>query len=235
MLFRSWPALASAQPDNWTTVVGPDLRFRLEMPAPVKKTEVNEKEKGQAGPRSSWSSKRDEEMFDFDYVDYDPKWFTGGEETPGRQDKVQHKLPPNIDIQAIPSDKTLSGMLERGEIDQGLHVGGPPDGERGPPDEDRAFHRFEAFESHLPASRAARPAVSGSSRNISMSWARYLTLVWPGMPWLWLRVQPQDLRQDLRPGESRQRPLICRVRSHADLVAPINPDTLTAEPPLSDH
>ena len=74
-----WPALASAQPDNWTTVVGPDLRFRLEMPAPVKKTEVNEKEKGQAGPRSSWSSKRDEEMFDFDYVDYDPKWFTGGD------------------------------------------------------------------------------------------------------------------------------------------------------------
>ncbi len=29
------------------------------------------------------------------------KWFTGGEETPGRQDKVQHKLPPNIDIQPI--------------------------------------------------------------------------------------------------------------------------------------
>ena len=45
------------------------------------------------------------------------KWFTGGEEHPGRQDKVQHKLPPNIDIQAIPGDKTLSGMLERGEID----------------------------------------------------------------------------------------------------------------------
>ncbi len=45
------------------------------------------------------------------------KWFTGGEESPGRQDKVRHKLPPNIDIQAIPGDKTLSGMLERGEID----------------------------------------------------------------------------------------------------------------------
>jgi 4,5-dihydroxyphthalate decarboxylase len=45
------------------------------------------------------------------------KWFTGGEETPGRQDKVQHKLPPNIDIQPIPADKTLSGMLEGGEID----------------------------------------------------------------------------------------------------------------------
>jgi 4,5-dihydroxyphthalate decarboxylase len=45
------------------------------------------------------------------------KWFTGGEEHPGRQDKVRHNLPPHIDIQPIPADKTLSGMLERGEID----------------------------------------------------------------------------------------------------------------------
>jgi 4,5-dihydroxyphthalate decarboxylase len=45
------------------------------------------------------------------------KWFTGGEEHPGRQDKVKHNLPPNIDIQAIPADKTLSSMLESGEID----------------------------------------------------------------------------------------------------------------------
>jgi 4,5-dihydroxyphthalate decarboxylase len=45
------------------------------------------------------------------------KWFTGGEEHPGRQDKVKHNLPPNIEIQAIAGDKTLSGMLQRGEID----------------------------------------------------------------------------------------------------------------------
>jgi 4,5-dihydroxyphthalate decarboxylase len=44
-------------------------------------------------------------------------WFTGGEEHPGRQDKVKHSLSPTIDIQPIPADKTLSGMLERGEID----------------------------------------------------------------------------------------------------------------------
>jgi hypothetical protein len=74
-----WPAVASAQADSWTTVVAPDLRFRLEMPAPVKKSDVDEKEKGQAGPRVSWESKRDDEMFDFDYVDYDPKWFSGGD------------------------------------------------------------------------------------------------------------------------------------------------------------
>ena len=33
------------------------------------------------------------------------KWFTGGEEHPGRQDKVKHNLPPNIDIQPIPDDQ----------------------------------------------------------------------------------------------------------------------------------
>jgi 4,5-dihydroxyphthalate decarboxylase len=45
------------------------------------------------------------------------KWFTGGEEHPGRQDKVRHNPPPNIDIQPIPEDQTLSVMLERGDID----------------------------------------------------------------------------------------------------------------------
>ncbi len=44
------------------------------------------------------------------------KWFTGGEEQPGREEKIRLDLPKNIDIQMIPSDKTLSSMLERGEI-----------------------------------------------------------------------------------------------------------------------
>ena len=29
------------------------------------------------------------------------KWFTGGEEHPGREDKIKHDLPANIDIQPI--------------------------------------------------------------------------------------------------------------------------------------
>jgi 4,5-dihydroxyphthalate decarboxylase len=45
------------------------------------------------------------------------EWFTGGEEQPGREDKVKHDLPPNIDIQAIGPQQTLSSMLEKGEID----------------------------------------------------------------------------------------------------------------------
>ncbi len=70
------PAAAIAQTEEWQTVIGPDLRFRLEMPMPVAKNTAGEKEKGHAGSRVSWESKRDDEMFDFDYVDYDPAWFS---------------------------------------------------------------------------------------------------------------------------------------------------------------
>ena len=45
------------------------------------------------------------------------RWFTGGEEHPGREDKIRHDLPKNIDIRSIGPDQTLSSMLERGEID----------------------------------------------------------------------------------------------------------------------
>ena len=44
-------------------------------------------------------------------------WFTGGQEEPGRIDKVRHDLPPNIDIRSIGPDQTLSSMLESGELD----------------------------------------------------------------------------------------------------------------------
>ncbi|MBL6654375.1 MAG: hypothetical protein ISP49_22465, partial [Reyranella sp.] len=42
------PAVAHAQPAEWQTVVGRDLRFRIEMPAPVTETKAQEKEKGHA-------------------------------------------------------------------------------------------------------------------------------------------------------------------------------------------
>lgn len=70
------PVAARAQSDEWQTVVSPDLRFRLEMPSPVNKSTAQGKETGQAAPRVAWESKRGVDMFDFDYVDYDPKWFT---------------------------------------------------------------------------------------------------------------------------------------------------------------
>ena len=70
------PLAVRAQPADWQTVVGRDLRFRLEMPAPVSETKAAETEKGHASERIAWASKHDDEMFDFDYVDYQPGWFS---------------------------------------------------------------------------------------------------------------------------------------------------------------
>lgn len=45
------------------------------------------------------------------------KWFTGGEEHPGREDKIKHDSPKSIDIRPIGPDQTLSSMLELGDLD----------------------------------------------------------------------------------------------------------------------
>ena len=70
------PAAARAQTGEWQTVVAPDLRFRLEMPAPAAKTTAEEKEKGHASARIAWESKSGDQIFNFDYVDYDSGWFS---------------------------------------------------------------------------------------------------------------------------------------------------------------
>jgi 4,5-dihydroxyphthalate decarboxylase len=43
--------------------------------------------------------------------------FQGGLEEPGREEKINLNLPANIKLQLIPAGKTLSQMLETGEID----------------------------------------------------------------------------------------------------------------------
>lgn len=45
------------------------------------------------------------------------KFLTGGEEEPGRPEKLKLNLPPEIDVKPIPADRTLSRMLETGEVD----------------------------------------------------------------------------------------------------------------------
>jgi 4,5-dihydroxyphthalate decarboxylase len=47
----------------------------------------------------------------------DLHWHAGGQEHPGRREKVPLNLPPDVRIDAIPEGKTLSSMLEAGEID----------------------------------------------------------------------------------------------------------------------
>ena len=94
------PVVARAQDDQWQTVVAPDLRFRLEMPAPAKKATADEKEKGHSAPRVAWESKRSDQIFNFDYVDYDPGWFSS------RDGKVMAKELGRGDAEkAFPKDK----------------------------------------------------------------------------------------------------------------------------------
>ena len=47
----------------------------------------------------------------------DIKWRQGGQEQPGRTERTPLKPIAGLDLQSIPSDKTLSGMLETGELD----------------------------------------------------------------------------------------------------------------------
>lgn len=44
-------------------------------------------------------------------------YFTGGEEEPGRSEKIKLDLPPNIKVESIGPDQTLAQMLLDGEID----------------------------------------------------------------------------------------------------------------------
>jgi 4,5-dihydroxyphthalate decarboxylase len=45
------------------------------------------------------------------------RYRTGGLDNPGRVEKAAVKLPPGIEVQPIPADRTLSDMLVNGEID----------------------------------------------------------------------------------------------------------------------
>lgn len=44
-------------------------------------------------------------------------YYSGGEEQPGRTEKIPLALPREIRLESIPADRTLSNMLETGEID----------------------------------------------------------------------------------------------------------------------
>jgi 4,5-dihydroxyphthalate decarboxylase len=45
------------------------------------------------------------------------RYFRGGEEEPGRPEKIALSLPSEIHLESIPATKTLAAMLESGEID----------------------------------------------------------------------------------------------------------------------
>jgi 4,5-dihydroxyphthalate decarboxylase len=47
----------------------------------------------------------------------DIQWFVGGQEEPGRKERVKLDLPPEIKVVSIAEDQTLNAMLESGKID----------------------------------------------------------------------------------------------------------------------
>ena len=52
-------------------------------------------------------------------------YYTGGEEEPGRSEKIKLDLPPNINVRPIGESETLAAMLASGEIDA-LHTARMP-------------------------------------------------------------------------------------------------------------
>ncbi len=54
---------------------------------------------------------------DFGVTPADIHWIRGGIEEPGRPEKITVKLPPGVRLDNAPEGATISGLLERGEID----------------------------------------------------------------------------------------------------------------------
>jgi 4,5-dihydroxyphthalate decarboxylase len=74
------------------------------------------------------------------------QYFTGGEEEPGRDEKLKLSLPPRFRVTPIGSDQTLARMLADGEIDA-LHTARTPSTFYSRPDEvKRLFPDFVAVE-----------------------------------------------------------------------------------------
>jgi len=71
----------------------------------------------------------------------DISWRSGGEETPGRKEKIELRLPQEIDLRPIPSDKFLSQMLDDGELDAILAPRAPSCFTKGSPNVARLFEK----------------------------------------------------------------------------------------------
>ncbi len=76
----------------------------------------------------------------------DVHWLQGGEEQPGRKDRVEFNLPPRVRLEVIPPDRTLNEMIESGEIDALMSPRMPSCFVRGSPRVHRLFPDFKRVE-----------------------------------------------------------------------------------------
>lgn len=63
----------------------------------------------------------------------DITWVRGGYEQPGRVEKIAVKLPADVRVEAAPEGETLTGLLDRGEIDAIMGPRAPSSFDRGDP------------------------------------------------------------------------------------------------------
>jgi 4,5-dihydroxyphthalate decarboxylase len=76
----------------------------------------------------------------------DIRWRRGGLEVPGRVERAPLKLPAGIDLQQVADGKTLSSMLEAGELDAVISARAPSCFERGVPNVARLFPDYRSVE-----------------------------------------------------------------------------------------
>lgn len=74
------------------------------------------------------------------------RWRQGGLEDAGRTERAGLDLPAAIDLKPIPSDRTLSDMLEKGELDGVISARAPSCFLRGAPNVDRLFPDYKSAE-----------------------------------------------------------------------------------------
>jgi 4,5-dihydroxyphthalate decarboxylase len=76
----------------------------------------------------------------------DIAWRSGGLEEAGREERATIRLPPEIDVQHIPADRTLSDMLAAGELDGLFSARAPSCFLRGDPNVGRLFPDYPRVE-----------------------------------------------------------------------------------------
>jgi 4,5-dihydroxyphthalate decarboxylase len=76
----------------------------------------------------------------------DVQHLSGGEEEPGRDEKLKLDLPPTIRLERIPKEKTLSAMLAQGEIDALVTARAPSSFEKQPDRVKRLFPDYAQVE-----------------------------------------------------------------------------------------
>lgn len=75
-----------------------------------------------------------------------PSYFTGGQEEPGRSEKLPLALPPSIRLEPIPPQQTLARMIESGAIDALYTARAPSTFGNGSGRVRRLFENYEAVE-----------------------------------------------------------------------------------------